>query len=169
MMTGKRNIWLWSLIFVFLASCTKMCGKSRSEMNPEEVVEAYLNISLNMKVVEQKEDLLKLTTGTLKSAILQSDNETLQKAFIDKTYILETYSVVERRDRTPRETEITFRLEYRDLGDDATAKADDAPKIITENTVSVVREDKAWFIKDVLGKKTSIDFPVTGDIIKPLN
>ncbi len=31
----------------------------------------------------------------------------------------------------------------------------------TENSVSVVKENGVWLIRDVLGNKTSIDFPVS--------
>jgi hypothetical protein len=45
-------------------------------------------------------------------------------------------------------------------------KLENAPQTTTENTVSVVKRDGAWYIQDVLGKKTSIDF-ILGDEIKP--
>jgi hypothetical protein len=165
-MKSKLNM-VWSAVFLTLLGCTKMCGKSRSEMTPEEVVETYLNVSLNMKDPAEKENLLALTTGTLKSAIMQASDETMQKSFIDKNYQLDSYSVVERRDRTPRETEITFRLQYRDLGKNRNVKPEDAPVTTTENTVSVIKEQKSWYMKDVLGKKTSIDFPVASEVITP--
>lgn len=150
-----------------MAGCTKMCGKSRADMTPDQVVEAYLDISLNMDDVAQKQDLLDLTTGLLHSSISQATDETLTLAFIDKNYKLISWSVVERRDRTPRETEITFQLIYNDLGKDPNTSAE-VPKIETENTVSVVREKGIWLIRDVLGKKTSIDFPIAaGDVITP--
>ncbi len=135
-------------------------------MGPEEVVQAYLDISLNMNQLEQKSELLKLTTGNLKSAIEQASDETISKAFIKQNFKLEQYSVVERRDRTPRETEITFLLKYKNLGPNKENKPEDAPQVTTENTLSVVRQDGAWYIRDVLGKKTSIDFAL-GDEIKP--
>ncbi|MGE0171977.1 MAG: hypothetical protein AB7T49_04300 [Oligoflexales bacterium] len=165
-MKSKVNVTLCAVFFTLLG-CTKMCGKARSEMTPEEVVETYLNVSLNMRDPVEKENLLALTTGTLKSAIMQASDETIQKAFIERNYQLDSYSVVERRDRTPRETEITFRLQYRDLGKNRNVKPQDAPVTTTENTVSVIKEEKSWFMKDVLGKKTSIDFPVSNEVITP--
>ncbi len=153
---------------LILGSCAKMCGSSRRDMTPEQVVEAYLEISLNMKDPAGKQKLLELTTGNLKSAIASATDETIKEAFIDKNYVLENYSVVERRDRTPRETEITFSLTYRDLGKNKEHAQPDAPKVTTENTVSVVKEKKVWLMKDVIGKKTTIDFPIVKDeVIKP--
>lgn len=151
-----------------VASCTRMCGSSRRDMTPEQVVEAYLDVSLNMKDVGEREVLISLTTGNLKNAIQQATDDTIKQAFIDRHYKLEEYSVVERRDRTPRETEVTFSLTYRDLGTTQATPEADAPKVTTENTVSVVKENKMWLIRDVIGKKTTIDFPVMpADVIKP--
>ena len=42
----------------------------------------------------------------------------------------------------------------------ASAGSENAPKVTTENTVGVVRENGYWLIRDVLGNKTAIDFPV---------
>ena len=36
-----------------------------------------------------------------------------------------------------------------------------AASITTENTVSMIREDHKWYIKEVVGNKTSIDFPIS--------
>jgi hypothetical protein len=146
------------LSFLFLIGCTKMCGQGREDLTPEQVVQLYLDISLNMTKVEQKKDLIALTTGSLKNALIQAPDDIITKAFIKQNYQLERYSVIERRDRTPRETEITFSLVYLNLGPDKKVKPSEAPKTTTENTLSVVKEGGAWFIRDVLGKKTSIDF-----------
>ncbi|MFW7379447.1 MAG: hypothetical protein ACOH5I_11610 [Oligoflexus sp.] len=152
----------------FLIGCTGMCSKSRQDMPPEEVVQTYLDISLNMSSLEQKPVLINLTTGNLRDALEQASDDVFTSAFITQNYHLESYSVVERRDRTPRETEITFLLTYRNLGPERELKPEDAPQIKTENTVSVVRYKGAWAIRDVLGKNTTIDFPLSqGSVITP--
>lgn len=150
----------WLILALVITGCTRFCGTSHSDMNPEQVVEAYLNVALNMTSVAERGELMEYTTGNLKNAISQASDETLKAAYIDRKYKIENYSVVERRDRTPRETEVTFRLTYKDLGTAEPKPVNEAPKVTTENTVSVVRENKLWLIKDVMGNKTSIDFPV---------
>lgn len=152
------------LSFLFLVGCTKMCEPGREDLTPEQVVQLYLDISLNMTKVEQKKDLIMLTTGNLKDALVQAPDDVINQAFIKQNYKLERYSVIERRDRTPRETEITFSLVYLSLGPDRKADPATAPKTTTENTLSVVKEDNAWYIRDVLGKKTSIDFLLDEEI-----
>ncbi|NRA63750.1 MAG: hypothetical protein HRU19_04660 [Pseudobacteriovorax sp.] len=156
------------LCFLLITGCSSMCSKGRKDLTPEEVVQSYLDLSLNMTNIDQKPYLVNLTTGTLKNALLSANDETMTNAFLKKHYHLEAYAVVERRDRTPRETEVTFVLTYRDLGEEGKLKPEEAPQVSTENTVAVVKEKGAWAIRDVLGKSTTIDFPVQqGAIVKP--
>jgi hypothetical protein len=148
-----------------LTGCVRSCGNQREGMAPEKVVESYLNTALNMKNIGGREELLQYTTGHLKEAIATAPEETILKAYVNRHYELESYAVIERRDRTPRETEITFRLKYKDLGVSETRPTDTkaAPTVQTENSVALIKEKGAWFIRDVVGAKTSIDFPVTQD------
>ena len=156
--------WRMILVTVLLSGCTGMCSTSRKDMTPEQVVEAYLDTALNMTEVNQRQLLAEYTTGNLKSALDSATPEQIRQAYVDRRYEIRTYSVVERRDRTPRETEITFQLTYKDLGiDPKTVAAEEAATVTTENTVSVVKEDGLWLVRDVMGNKTSIDFPVSED------
>ena len=157
-----RFPWRLILVTVFITGCTNMCGVKRAAMTPEQVVEAYLNVALNMKELSERENLLGYTTGNLKQAIESASAETIRTAYIDRRYQILNYSVVERRDRTPRETEITFQLTYNDLGVDGKAPQD-APKVTTENTVAVVKTNGMWMIRDVMGNKTAIDFPISDE------
>jgi len=154
-----RFSWRLALVLVMVTGCTKSCSSGRANMSPEQVVEAYLEKALNMKAVSERDQLADYTTGNLKAAIESASPDTIKLAYIDRTYKLDNYSVIERRDRTPRETEITFRLTYRDLVP-ATKAETEAPSVTTENTVVLIKESGAWLIRDVVGGKTSIDFPV---------
>lgn len=152
-------------VALILTGCTKSCGNDRNSMAPEKVVESYLNTALNMSNVSERDILLQYTTGRLKDAIASASEETIKTAYIQRHYDLQSYAVIERRDRTPRETEITFRLKYKDLGvgDVRPANSAEAPMVQTENTVALIREKSAWYIRDVIGAKTSIDFPVSAE------
>lgn len=151
------------ILMFLLTGCTKMCGVKHQNMSPEQVVEGYLNTAFNMSDLSQRADLLEYTTGRLHEAIASASDETIQTAYIKRKYTIQSYSVIERRDRTPRETEVTFRLNYLDLGVDQNAATNAAPAVTTENTVAVVREKGYWLIRDVVGAKTAIDFPVAAD------
>jgi hypothetical protein len=152
------------LLALVISGCTRTCGENRASMPPEKVVESYLNTALNMRKVTERDVLLQFTSGRLKEAISSATDETIETAYIKRHYNLESYAVIERRDRTPRETEITFRLRYKDLGSGDAKPADGvAPTVQTENTVGLIREKGTWYIRDVIGAKTSIDFPVSAE------
>lgn len=156
----RRISWRLALTLATITGCTNTCGVNRSSMSPEQVVEAYLDKALNMKDVSERDQLVEYTTGTLKAAIESASPETIKGAYVERAYKLENYSVVERRDRTPRETEITFQLTYLDMTP-ASKDPAESPQVTTENTVSLVKESGIWLIRDVVGNKTSIDFPVS--------
>jgi hypothetical protein len=153
------------IVIVGFAGCMRGCGGQREAMAPEKVVEAYLNTALNMKSISEREDLLQYTTGRLKDAISSASEDTVLNAYVRRHYDLESYAVIERRDRTPRETEITFRLKYKDLGvaDQRPKDTKSAPTVQTENSVALIKEKGIWYIRDVVGAKTSIDFPISAD------
>ncbi|MEZ4743466.1 MAG: hypothetical protein R3B45_13655 [Bdellovibrionota bacterium] len=152
-----------NVLFAFLLTtgCAQMCDKSREEMSAEEVVEAYLDIALNMSSVNEKELLLEYTTGDLATVIASANDEAIRQAYIEKKYNLKKYVLMERRDRTPREVEIKYQLAYSEGSKDPSEKNEDAPIVTTENTVAVVKRKGIWYIHDVIGNKTSIEFPVT--------
>jgi hypothetical protein len=151
--------WLLAIAACLAVNCTGRCSRGFKELKPEQVVEAYLNIALNMSDVSQRAELLEFTTGNLHDAIAEVSDETIAKAYVNKKYKLENYSLLERRDRTPRETEITFQIKYKDLAQALGGKAENAATVSTENTVRVVKEKDSWLIADVIGNKTSIEFP----------
>jgi len=156
----RKISWQLLLSALLVTGCTSMCSTNRSGMTPEQVVEAYLDVALNMKDVSERDLLVEYTTGSLKAAIESASPDTIKAAYVNRHYQIQNYSVVERRDRTPRETEITFQLTYADLGN-GEKDPKEAPKVTTENTVAVVKSSGIWLIRDVLGNKTSIDFPVS--------
>lgn len=148
---------------VLLGSCSSLCSRGHKDLSPEEVVQAYLDTAFNMVSVAQKEKLIQYTTGPLYESIAQASDQTIREAYVDKRYVLMSYSVSQRRDRTPRETEITFELVYRNEGKEGAndkLSGKSAPTVTTENTVSVIRKKGLWLISDVLNKTTSFDFPV---------
>ena len=122
-------------------------------MSAEEVVQAYLDTAFNMEKVEQKKDLMAYTIGPLKDAIAGATDETIKTAYIDKRYKLQRFALVDRRDRTPHETEITFQLSYKELPEGVSDEAQ-AVQIVA------VKDNGVWFIREVVGNRTSFDFPV---------
>ncbi|MBI2603044.1 MAG: hypothetical protein HYW48_08305 [Deltaproteobacteria bacterium] len=152
---GVRGVCSLFSLVILLAACT--CTPTHRDMSAEEVVEAYLNTALNMETVEEKHELMQYTTGNLKDAIAGATDETIHDAYIVNRYKLSRFSLVSRRDLTPRETEISFRLAYEDRKEGS----EEAVKVVTENTVALTKEKGRWLIRDVIGNRTSIDFPIS--------
>ncbi|MCB9228604.1 MAG: hypothetical protein H6618_03250 [Deltaproteobacteria bacterium] len=146
----------------FVSACVGMCQKSHEDMTAEEVVQSYLDLAFNISDMSQKADLMEWTTGNLEAALAETSDDIFRQAYIERKYQLNRFSLVERRDRTPRETEITFQLDYRDLLTDGRSSSGSA-SVVTENTVAVIRERGLWKIRDVIGSKTTFDFPLSED------
>lgn len=151
-----------------MGGCVRSCGgDQRGEMAPEKVVQNYLNLAMGMTSSSQRNQLVDFTSGRLREALASATEETIKKAYVERHYDLESFEIIERRDRTPRETEITFRIKYKDLGTSAVRPTDlsTAPVVQTENTVALIKEKGSWFIRDVLGSKSKITFPMSNDSI----
>lgn len=154
-----KSIKIW-ILALLITGCTSMCDTAHKDMNPEEVVEEYLSITFNIDDVNQIGSLIEFTSGNLKQALEAADSKTIQKVFIDKNYDLKRFSILERRNRTPREVEITYELAYLDKK----GSSEDA-LVTAENTLNLIRQKGAWYITDVIGGKTEIDFQ-TPEVIK---
>lgn len=155
-MRGRSFLGL-CLVSIIITACTSMCRVSREQMGPEDVVKAYLDLAFNFDKLEQRDHLIEYTTGDLKAALAEASPETIKTAYIDKRYSLKKFSVLQRYDRSPREAEVTYELRYQQFSPDK--KDVDAALVTTENTVALWKIDGKWFIKDVVGTKTSFDFP----------
>lgn len=104
------------LLSLGLTACVSWCETSREDLTPLEVLERYIEVSTSMTDVEQKEVLLSYTAGNLRSSIEGATDQAIRRAFIERKYSLDSFSLVSQRDRTPRETEITFYISYYEIG-----------------------------------------------------
>lgn len=158
--------YIWPILLIMITGCTRWCGENHADLEPEEVVEAYVETVFNITNIDQRDALMQFTTGELKDAIAGANEETFTRAYIKPNIKLTSYSLIERRDRTPRETEITFRLVYDKQGKEN--DGDTEATITAQNTVSVIREKGLWLIRDLVGAKQSIVFPFSeAATIKP--
>lgn len=166
-MFAKLNFFLFTLL---LTGCASMCKPSRKNMTPEEVVEVYLNTTLNMSRISEVNQLVALTTGNLKNVLEATSDEVFQKVFINRSYKLISFSITDRHDKTPREVEITYELKYNQFDKSQNITEENAATTSTEHTLSLIKKEGVWYIHDLLGSQASIDFPVTDESkITPTN
>ena len=153
-----KNLFQIFIAFIVCVGCTNLCTKSRKSMSAEEVVKAYLEVAFNMREVVEKRLLLQYTTGELKAAIAGSNDKTIMEAYIKPRYRLRSMFIVSKKNITPREVRVTYRLEYQETS----GKSDSVTAAIvkTENTVSLHSIKGSWYIDGVIDNKTSIEFPL---------
>ena len=150
------------LLAMVMTACFTWCDPKRESMTAVQVLEGYIEVSTSMTDLEQRETLLGYTGGALRAALEGATDEEITNAFIERKFELDSFSIVTRRDRTPREVEITFRISYYDRND--IASNDEAPLVATTNTVTLLKENSMWSITDVIGAKDAeIHFGVTTD------
>jgi hypothetical protein len=146
------------LVLIAVTGCTNLCTKDRTKMSADDVVREYLEVAFNMQEVSQKHLLLQYTTGDLKAAIASANDETIKEAYIRPRYKLMSMAITERRDMTPRESHISYLLNYKESSEKG--NLENSAKVKTENTVALIKEKGMWFIHGVLDNKTHIEFPL---------
>lgn len=145
-----------------MTACFAWCEPGRESMTAVQVLEKYIEVSTSMTDLEQREVLLAYTGGALRAALEGATDEAITNAFIKRKFELDSFSIVTRRDLTPREVEITFHISYYDR--DNISPGDEPPLVSTTNTVTLFRESNMWSITDVIGTEgTEIHFGVTTD------
>lgn len=150
------------LLSLGVTACVSWCETSREDLTPLEVLERYIEISTSMTDVEQRETLLSYTAGNLRASIEGATEQAIRKAFIERKYSLDSFSLVSQRDRTPRETEITFYISYYDH--QGIEEGEEPTLVALKNTVTLFRENEMWSITDVHGvEDTELHFGVTKD------
>lgn len=150
------------LLAMVMTACFAWCEPSRESMTAVQVLEKYVEVSTSLTDVEQREVLLAYTGGALRATLEGATDEAIIDAFIERKFELDSFSIVTRRDRTPREVEIKFRISYYDRKD--IASGDEPPLVATTNTVTLFKENNMWSITDVIGSEdTEIHFGVTTD------
>ena len=150
------------LLAMVMTACFTWCEPKRESMTAVQVLEGYIEVSTSMTDLEQREALLEYTGGALRAALEGATDEEITNAFIERKFDLDSFSIVTRRDRTPREVEITFRISYYDR--QGIEPNDEPPLVATTNTVTLLKDNNMWSITDVIGSKdTEIHFGVTTD------
>ena len=139
-----------------------MCGKSHKDMEAGQVVEAYLQEAFNIRSVDDVEKLMVYTSGNLRQALEEADANTIDKVFVRKRYEVKRFSFLEQKHLTPREREITYELEYQELSEEGKGPA----HYTIENSLNLIRKDGAWYITDVIGGQTTIDFIVADEVTR---
>ena len=152
-------------IFVFSATllgcslrgCTG--GDGRNDIAPEDQLHAYINTAVNVTKQEQRQELVDLTTGSLKASLINATEETFKRAYIDKKYDFKAFDIVQRNDAPGgKETKIDFKLVYKSWN--AGESPNRAPTLETTNRATLEYEHGQWAISKVESLGTSFEWEV---------
>jgi hypothetical protein len=81
--------------------------------SPEAQLYLYIETAVNVVQLSQRQDLLRLTEGGLKSSIAAIDDQTFREAYVDKQYQINSFELVKTQELDDREIQIDFRISYK--------------------------------------------------------
>ena len=142
------------------AGCSmRGCTGETKDIPPEDQLHSYISMAVNVTLPEQREELVSLTTGALKSALVNASEESFKKAYIDKKYDFKTFEIVSRKDNPDsKEIELDFKLVYRSWH--AGEPPDRAPLLETVNRANMVYDHGQWALSRVESLSSSFEWEV---------
>lgn len=156
-----RSLNVTFFLWLMTGCGVNMCDPIRSEMSPEDVVEAYLKTAFNMKKLDQRKHLLEYTTGGLKASLVAATDATIKALYLEKQYHVDNLYIASPQYKTPVECEVSYNLSYReDFDTGLPGKKSSQFEVKADSTVSLLKEDAGWSIQGVVGKRSQVAFPV---------
>lgn len=152
-------------ICLFVASASLLgctvgsCSGGRKDIPPEEQLHSYISTAVNVTKPEQRQDLVNLTSGSLKAALINASEETFKRAYIDKKYDFRGFDIVQRKDAPGgKETQVDFKLVYKSWN--AGESPDRAPVVETNNRATLIYEHGQWAIAKVESLGSAFEWDV---------
>lgn len=151
---------VFTFLFVFLiCGCSIGRCSARKDIPPEDQLHAYISRAIDVTKMEQRQELVDLTTGALRSALINASDESFKKAYIDKHYDFKAFEIVSKNEDIPGERIlIDFRLLYKSWN--AGEQPDRVPVVDTKNRATLVYEHGRWAIFNVESLESTMDWEV---------
>lgn len=155
----KRRLALLASSTLLLLGCTVQRCSSKRDIPPEDQLHAYISRAVDVTRPDQRQELVDLTTGSLRSAIVNASEESFKRAYIDKRYDFKNFEIVARRDVEPgRRVEIDFKLTYKSWSPGE--QPDRIPLTETVNRAILEYDLGHWALASVESLTTSMDWEV---------
>jgi hypothetical protein len=145
---------------MFLVGCSlRGCSGGAEDIPPEDQLHSYIKAAVNVTKIEHKQELVDLTTGSLKAALINASEETFKKAYIDKKYDFKNFEIIQRKDKEPgKETDIDFKLTYRSWA--AGEAGDRAPVVSTTNRATLQYDHGQWALAKIESLSSNFEWDV---------
>jgi hypothetical protein len=146
---------------LLLAGCSiQKCGTGvYGDISPEDQLHSYITTAVNVTKPEQKEELMGLTSGPLRSALANTTPESFKRAYIDKKYDFKTFEILNRKEGgSDKEVTIEFRLKYKSWN--AGESSERVPVVETTNRATMFYDKGQWSIYRVESQGTNFDWEI---------
>jgi hypothetical protein len=158
-MFHRSKLFLASLLLLVGCSMQKCGGGAYGDISPEDQLHSYITTAVNVTKPEQKEDLLNLTSGPLRAALVNTTPESFKKAYIDKKFDFKTFEIINRKEgASSKEVLIEFRLKYKSWN--AGENSERMPIVETTNRATMFYEKGQWNIYRVESQGTNFDWEI---------
>ena len=145
-----------SFCTLVFTGCIKSCSKIQ-DIPPEEQLYKYISTAVNVTKLDQRQDLIDLTTGTLKSALVNATDDSFKKAYLDRRYDFKAFEILERKDvQIGKEVNIEFKLIYKSWLPGEYPEKLPVTEII--NRATLVYEYGRWAIAKVASLNTHFEW-----------
>jgi hypothetical protein len=150
-------------IAIFLASwgvvaCVPSCQDSKVA-SPEERLHKYISTAVNITVLDQKQELAELTSGSLKESILNATESVFKKAYLEKRYEFKSFEIVNRVEVAgKKQVALDYKMVYRSWI--AGEVQERAPLQEIVNRANMIYENGQWVISRVENLNQSLEWEV---------
>ncbi len=155
-----------------LVGCTGGGCSSRKDIAPEDQLHSYISKAVNVIKPADRQDLVDLAAGSLKSNLVNMSDDAFKQAYIDRKYDFRTFEILERKDDSDKAIRFDFRIEYKAWR--AGERPERAPLVDTKNRAFMVYEYGRWAISKVESLESNfvwdVGLPlddVKGEALKP--
>ena len=157
--SSLRAVGLLVASATLLGCSMRGCSQDRQDIPPEEQLHSYISTAVNVTKAEQRQDLVDITTGPLKAALVNASEDSFKRAYIDKKYDFRSFDVIQRKDAPGgKETQVDFKLVYKSWN--AGEPSDRAPVVETSNRATLIYEHGQWAISKVESLGSNFEWDV---------
>lgn len=155
----RTNLFLIAFVLIFNA-----CTKSSKNLQPEQILDAYVKVAMNARSLSDKKDLITYTTGEVKKQLEEMTNTQFQKEFLDKKFKLINLRTKDIRKKSEEELNLVYNVTFEKTDNEEVTK-------ITQKKLAFFRKikEEGWKIEKIKTIKTFLKSDDPLDVKEKLN
>ena len=140
------------VLFVLLSACT---GSKTAQNGPQKTLTEYVEKSFAVKAINDKKDLLNLTTGEVKKLLEGIDEKSFLDQFLHSKRSFVALRVKDERKMNDTKYTITYELVFNEQSNDS--KNPNKSQVTSKKYALFELESGVWKISEVRNLKTLIE------------